>query len=282
MLNLRSVGVLIVVMGFARADAQTLTFKDRGVVVKTLSLEQLAALSAPRTLTVFEPHEDANRSYTGFPMAAVLDGVYGTRWKEAEELLVTCADGYQPSVSIEKLKRWTSVLATKHGDGSRFTMKNGHQNETVELGPYYLIWDNLKEPALRAEGGTDWPYQVVGIELIDFASRFPKLAPPKDASESAKRGFLAFRRSCMTCHTINGEGGAKAVELNYPVNVTEYFREEWLSRWIDAPSSIRFNTTMPGLDPSLPGRANVIGDLLAYLKAMKGRKVDPRAASESK
>ncbi len=66
------------------------------------------------------------------------------------------------------------------------------------------------------------------IDLISFSERFPNMSPPKNSSEKAKKGFLAFHKYCLSCHTINGEGGEKSIELNYPVSVTEYIKASWL------------------------------------------------------
>ena len=82
------------------------------------------------------------------------------------------------------------------------------------------------------------------------------------------------------CHAINGEGGLKGVELNYPMNVTEYWKEKMLRQWIDKPESIRISTAMPGLDKSLKGKAReqTLNDLISYLKEMAKHKFKPEAA----
>ena len=253
-----------------------LTFKDHGRLVKTVSLGQLEELVGIKTVTVYEPHELDNREYRGFPLRDVLTAVYGENWKEAEEILFTCSDGYQPSVPSIKFKTYESYLVYTSPDKDEFTLVNELQNnEVVQLGPFYLVWDNIKYPELKAEGGSDWPYQVTTIDLINFSDRFPNMAPPGNSSEGVKGGFLAFRRYCMTCHTVNGEGGGKSVELNYPISVTEYIKEPWLVKWIDNPKSIRYNTTMPALNPDAKDRDVIIKNIIAYLKAMKNKKLEP-------
>lgn len=67
----------------------------------------------------------------------------------------------------------------------------------------------------------------------------------------------------------------KGVELNYPVNVTEYFEEKWLKLWIENPSEIRFNTKMPGLNLDIDNIEEVINNIVDYLKAMKEKKITP-------
>ena len=256
--------------------SQELVFKDHGKLVKKLSLDQLEQLTGSKTLTVYEPHESKDRRYKGFPIGGLLTAVYGERWQSAEEILFTCSDGYQPSIPTIKFETYDGYLVFASPDKEEFTLVNTLQNnELVRLGPFYLVWDNIKYPQLKAEGGSDWAYQVTTIDLISFSDRFPNMAPPGNGSEEAKRGFLSFRKYCMTCHTINGEGGGKSVELNYPANVTEYIKETWLMKWIDKPTSIRYNTTMPALNPDLKDRGKTIKEIIAYLRAMKDKKLEP-------
>lgn len=255
--------------------SQELIFKNRGKLIKTLSLEQLEKLTPTKIVTVFDQNKLENREFKGFLVSDLL-AVYGENWKDGEEILFTCSDGYQPSIPSIKFKKYSSYLVYATPDRKEFTLRNKLQNnELVELGPFYLVWDNIAHPELKGEGESDWPYQVTTIDLINFSDRFPNMAPPKESSEDIKSGFLAFRKYCMPCHTINGEGGGKSLELNYPVSVTEYFKEPWLMRWIDNPTSVRYNTTMPALNPNAKDRETIIRNIIAYLKAMKDNKRKP-------
>jgi cytochrome c2 len=257
-------------------SSQELVFKKHGEEIKTLSLIQLEKLTPAQTVTIFEPNESENIRYKGFPVNNLLTGIYGDKWKETEEILFTCRDGYQKSIPSTEFEEYPSYLVYTNPDKSEFTLINKPQNnQLVDLGPFYLVWDNISHPELQDEGASNWPYQVTTIDLINFRDRFPNMAPPKNSPMNVKNGFLAFRQYCMACHTINGEGGEKSVELNYPVSVTEYFKESWLIKWIDNPTSVRFNTTMPALNPKLKDRETAIRDIIAYLKAMKDNKRKP-------
>lgn len=273
---LRSIAIALVYLCSSMTTAATLTFKDHGKELKKIDQINLELATSPQNWTVFEPHEKQERLYRVLPFNQLMDKVYGTRWRQAEEILFTCTDGYQPSIPTEKFLNFTAGLAFPSNATDPFELINKLQNdEKVILGPYYLVWDNLKSPALRAEGASDAPYQVVGIDLIQFNERFPKLAPGKSPSERAKRGFLHFRKNCLSCHSINGEGGDKAPELNIPMNVTEYWQPAPLKQWISDPSSIRWKTTMPGLNSDIPNRDNAIRDIIEYLKVMANNKRPP-------
>ena len=104
------------------------------------------------------------------------------------------------------------------------------------------------------------------------------MLPPPGSSEQVRRGFHHFRTQCAACHTINGDGGGKAPELNYPESIVEYIKPEYLKRWILAPQTVRYNTMMPGLGEEISNREQVAAEIIAYLKAMSGAK---RAPSEN-
>ena len=252
-------------------------FKNQGKVVTTLTLKNLASIAPPVSLKIFEIHENKNRVYKSYAARILFDNIYGKEWKNAEEVVLVALDGYQASIPVSKFLTHDAYFAFAYDDHSPFKMTNRLQNnEQVQLRPLYLIWDNLKSKALLTEGVSDMPYQIKSIELATFATLFPNLSPPAAASAEARRGFLHFRKHCMTCHTINGEGGNKAPELNFPVSVVEYIKPEYLSRWIENPSSIRHNTRMPGLAQSIPNRTKVVQEILAYLKAMSTAKRNPK------
>ncbi|SDX98567.1 cytochrome c [Nitrosomonas sp. Nm33] len=245
-------------------------FKNKGEIVRMLNLHELDKLASASFLKIFEVHEKKMRIYQVYPARLLLDQVFGKNWREAEEIVFLCVDGYQPSIPVAKFLAYDAYFAFASADDTPFMLNNVLQNnEMVRLEPLYLVWDNLNTSELLEEGAADMPYQIKGIELTSFAARFPALFPPVNASQEVQQGFLHFRKHCIACHTINGQGGGKAPELNYPLSVTEYIKPEYLKRWIDDPSSIRYNTTMPTLTAEIPAREKVIEKIIAYLTAMK-------------
>lgn len=234
-----------------------------------LDLNELKASIRPQTVRVFDPLEKKEIEYTALPLKAVLEKVIGPDWAKKEEALFICADGYRAPVPVERIKAHPAFLAfeRKGSDHFAITEKVAKPRE-VDVGPFYLIWENIEDQAMKAEGGNGWPFQVVGIELITFAERYPALSPPAKASPSAKRGYQTFRKHCVSCHTLNGQGGKIGPELNTPVSVTVYFKENWLKKWILNPSALRAGTSMPAAIPAGPEQSSKADDVIAYLKAM--------------
>jgi mono/diheme cytochrome c family protein len=87
----------------------------------------------------------------------------------------------------------------------------------------------------------------------------------------ARRGFDVFRRSCLQCHAINGEGGRVGPELNVPRSIVEYRPEAQLRAFIRNPQQFRY-TQMPA-NPHL-AEAD-LDALLAYFRHMSAQKHDP-------
>lgn len=277
---------LLVIMGAfvaLQSNAQELSFKNKKASVQNLTLEQIRQQLPVKDIKVYEPHEKREVTYTGVAMRDLLQKVYKSDWQKAEEVLFTCVDGYQPSIPMTQFQKYDAYLVFRRADDPKFNVTNKLQNnETVPLGPFYLIWNNLKDKQLQEEGANGWPYQIVGMDLISFRERFPGLSLPDKASGEARYGFLEYRKHCMNCHRINGEGAEKSVELNYPVNVTEYFRKEYLVRWIDNPQNVRYGSPMPAFNRSPTDRSKSIRAIIAYLEAMKAKKIAPKDTSVSK
>ncbi len=259
----------------AFAENHDIEFRKDGHPVRTLSVNELRSIVPDVSLEVFEAHERQNRTYRAVPVQKVFDSVFGKGWRQAQEIIFTSIDGFQPSLPVEKFLAHEGYLALAHVDGTPFTLTNRLQNdEVVPLGPLYLIWDNIGSKMLLEAGASEMPYQITRVELKSEMP-FPNMIPPKDSPDQVQQGFTHFRQHCATCHTINGEGGAKAPELNYPVSVTEYIQPEYLKRWIMKPQSIRYSTLMPGLAEEMPDRDKVADDIIAYLKAMSLTKRAP-------
>ncbi|HXW53354.1 MAG TPA: hypothetical protein VEL47_04525, partial [Myxococcota bacterium] len=147
-------------------QAQVVTFKKRSAVVAKHTRETLKKMVPEESIGVFEPHTDEQRMYRGMNFSKLLAKVYGPAWEQFEEILFTCQDGYQPSVPVAKVKNNQAYLVFERL-GGKFIIDNKSQNRTnVALAPYYLVWENIKNHGIRADGVADWPYQVIAIDLI--------------------------------------------------------------------------------------------------------------------
>jgi hypothetical protein len=159
--------------------------------------------------------------YRGWPAEQILDRWLGPAWRAPGAVVEFRAlDGYVSHIPAERFEKYRAYLVFER-PGSPFSVDNRIQNEkNISLGPYYLVWDNLKDSELRAEGATYWPYQVIRISLAP--ARRDALLP---AGMAARNGDAAnaAQKYCLSGHQINGYGGDK-----WPTNVAD--RLKTLSR----------------------------------------------------
>ena len=277
-----ALALAVVLAGLAQAGSESsveLAFTRRGEPVAVLDLAALRRAVEPAQVRVLEPYEDGEATFDALPLVDVLDAVHGRGWRDEEELLFTCRDGYQPTVPVARVLSHRAWLAFDRVDAEGFAIRKRESGslKRVELGPFYLVWENLEDAQIRLESDYGWPYQLVGIDLIRSADHFPKLAPPAGASEPVRAGFAAYRVHCSKCHKLNGEGGNLGPELNAPGRPLADRDPAWLRAWIEEPERIRPNTRMEPLNPKLPDRERVVEEIIAYLHAMVGTKPAPGA-----
>jgi len=253
------------------------SFQMKGEPVGAFERDALERKTPAIEIEVWEPHEQEMVKYRGFSMQRLLTAVYGDAWRNEEEILFTCSDGYRPSVPVERLIEQPAVLAFERVGSRDFEITNTLQgDETVRVGPYYLVWDNAADSEREVKGASDWPYQVEKVDLVRFADRFPQMAPPEGSNAGTMAGFTAFRKHCANCHSINGDGGLKGIELNYPVSVTEVLERKWLKHWILNPAEMHPETTMPALNRKLTDRLIIAENIVAYLETMSRNKKAPK------
>ncbi len=228
---------------------------------------------AQRQVTVVEPHlsrpgqPPVQVRYRGWPARVFLDRWLGKGWDLPDgELEFRAQDGFVSRVPVERFGRHQAWIVTARADGRPFQVDNHAQGEKqVPLGPYYLIWDNLAEPALQAEGGAVWPYQVITVRRTP-SSRAALL--PGDMAPRFAATAQALQTHCLSCHQVNGYGGDK-MPLNLALRAREIDPARW-RLWLLQPAQLKPGTTMPPLSEGLPEaeREALAQQLHDYLKAL--------------
>jgi hypothetical protein len=228
--------------------------------------------TAPVTVTVVEPHlstkDKAVRvDYLGYPAQRVLDTLLGSAWKaEGMDVEFRALDGYVSRIPAERFTRYSAYFVFERKGQRQFQIDNLLQNEKrVALGPYYLVWDNIRAPDLIAEGGSYWPYQI--SQVLVSASRLNALLPGAMRERFAEHAALA-QKLCLSCHQVNGHGGNK-----WPINLAVSVKgidEATFLRWVLEPGRAKPGTSMPGLPEAMPQaqRQDTARKLYDYLKAL--------------
>jgi hypothetical protein len=246
-----------------------------GTAVDLPAPEQLARESglAPESIAVIEPHASDARhevavSYTGFPLAPLLDRWFGSRWSAPDaEVLFLARDGYRSAIAADALRQERTLLAYARSDGAAFVVDNPEQNQAaVPLGPYYLVWDNRAAPDRLARGTHGWAYQVVAVEVR--SGQDDRALLPRESGPDLEAGFADTKKYCLGCHAVRGVGGRK-----YPLDLAVAacrWDDSALKGWLREPSAMRPGTTMPALNRNLaaPERERAIGRIVGYLRAI--------------
>ena len=217
-------------------------------------------------IKLFDPVYNSEKSFEGVSLLQLLKAAGYKQGQSADEVVLTASDGYAPSMPLEFLLDDQAVLV--FAETGKKDFEPVQQGKTIlSPAPFYLVWKQGK----AVEKTRPWPYQLVKLELVSFQQRYPKLYPTNAAQSSAAyQGFLLFKQSCISCHSINLQGGELGPELNAPKNVTEYWTDDHLKAFIPNASGYRYKSKMPTF-PQLSSQD--IDHLVAYLKHMKDYKV---------
>ncbi len=245
-----------------------------GELISSFSHSELEKKFKIEDLKVFDHEIKAEVSYKAFPLVEILKTVYESKWLETDEIMFTCADGYQPSISLQAILNQKPYLAFARSDGKDFSFQHEKKGK-VPLGPYYVVWPEQAEKNNHDIDEANWAYQVVTIDIVSFEKKYPNIVPLAKDLENKKvaEGFKLFRTHCLKCHKINSQGGDMGPELNIPYNVTEYFDHKVLTKWIENPESVRAKSKMPNFTKLNESDKHAIKNIIAYLKAMKNKKI---------
>jgi mono/diheme cytochrome c family protein len=232
------------------------------------TLAQIKQQVPVQRIELFDPVYNSEKSFEGLSLLHLLKAAGYKPGQAADEVVLTASDGYAPSMPLEYLLDDQAVLVFAETGKKDFDFAPVQQGKTMlSPAPFYLVWKQGK----AVEKTRPWPYQLVKLELVSFQQRYPKLYPTNAPQNSAAyQGFLLFKQSCISCHSINLQGGELGPELNAPKNVTEYWTDDHLKAFIPNASGYRYKSKMPTF-PQFS--AEDIDHLVAYLKHMKGYKV---------
>jgi mono/diheme cytochrome c family protein len=265
--------LLLALAGSARAGSTELRFLRDGKVVNTMDLAALKQQCKLAAVVIQDPYYKKKKSYLAFPLGQVLTLGFGepAAALAKQNLFFEALDGYvKPSDGARALEEG-GYLAFADADRTHASDSGWEpiDRRGLDPGPYYVVWANAEQSEAR---GYPWPFQLAAIEIAHFDKKYPHTLPIRAAAGSpAWKGFDLFRSHCISCHSVNGEGGKIGPDLNVPQSIVEYRPIDQIKAYIKDPQTFRYST-MPA-HPSL-GDAE-LDQLIAYFSAMKSSKHDP-------
>lgn len=254
-----------------RHTAPPTAFADT-TALDLLALKRTNGFAQPEPVTVPEdPVFHRKKTYAAVPLEEVLRKIrnYHRANPATTQVVFECADGYNPSMPLEKVLSRRVYLALRDADapaGQDWTTVVGKTGEVKTVAPFYVVYTDVPP----TDETFKWPYNLVRIRLKPATDELARLHP----SGTPERGYALFRTHCLTCHALNGVGGAMGPELNAPKNITEYWQEADLRAFVRNPASYRHGSKMPPVSEQQVSEADLT-DILGYLRFMAGHKVKP-------
>lgn len=252
-----------------------LRFSVDGHELRSVALADIAAKSPPVVIATDDPYYGKTKHFRAVTLEAALASGFVDAQGHAipadgREYVLRAKDGYAVPFTDAALHEGGAYLAFADEDVAGFE-PIGPQR--VSPFPLYLIWTKPGQGNLESHPR---PWQLDSVEMVRFDVASPHLAPPAQATpadqERVIRGLATFRAQCFKCHAINREGGRTGPELNVPKNVFEYLPAEFVRAYVRKPSDFRYGI-MPSHEDMAPAD---LDDLMAYLRAMKDAKFDPK------
>ncbi len=215
---------------------------------------------------VYDHYFKTFKEYKGYYINPIIDSFVKANGFDTTNVLVIfeCSDGYKPIIDIAKLYGKTKGYIVYKDLGEKGE-NNWPDSVMKKFGKYYVVWDNVP----KDDESFVWPYDLKGIHLIAAEKEYRSIYPFKKTT--LLKGFNLFRNNCMKCHSINKVGGIMGPELNYPKNITEYWKEDDIVSFVNNPASYRNNSSMPSLEGHLNDAE--IREILNYIKYMKDYKL---------
>ena len=128
-----------------------------------------------KSVKVHDIHEDREIRFTGLPLRSLIAHYVSQSEQTWDQIQFLCADGYKPIFDGPVVELYDGYLAYTREGGNTFTvLDSSRDNRVIDLAPYYMVWDNFKNPELANETGSLWAYQVIGLDLISIKDKYSK------------------------------------------------------------------------------------------------------------
>lgn len=181
------------------------------------------------------------KRYEGFSLRDVMRVGFGDKWANPgyTDIVFTALDGYESVSDISKIKESGGYMVFGDLDKGEWESVGGREESP---GPFYLVWTGKWQ---TTENEYPWPWQIASINVFNFRDEYNAVYPEgAEIGSGAYEGYLIFKRRCVRCHSMNGQGGKIGPDLNAPKSIVAYRSPHMIKEFIKNPSEYRY-TQMP-------------------------------------
>jgi mono/diheme cytochrome c family protein len=239
----------------------------------TFNLLKADPSDLPKSQTIKVSHDpvyNKAKEYEAYQLAEILNKITVPDSLKMDELVIvfTAADGYKVAMAYSDALTEQGFIAFRdNGAENKKWLGFKFGKQTMTPAPYYLVWPKKDLDEWRYP----WPFQLVSLSLQPARAYFGVAAPAAANTDAqVNRGFVLFSRYCIRCHSVNLSGGKVGPELNIPKNITEYFKEQELPKFILNASAYRAGAKMPNFSGIIT--TDNAQSIVHYLKHKKSEK----------
>lgn len=229
-------------------------------------------LPKPQAIKVgHDPVYNKAKAYEAYPLAEILNKIVVPDSLKTDELVIvfTATDGYRVAMAYSDAIAEQGFIAFRdNGEENKKWLDFKFGKQTMTPAPFYLVWPKIGLDEWRYP----WPFQLASLSLEPAKAYFGAAAPATNTNAQVNKGFMLFSRYCIRCHSVNLAGGKVGPELNIPKNITEYFKEQELPKFILNANAYRAGTKMPNFESIIT--TDDAEDIVSYLKQMKSKKTN--------
>lgn len=249
------------------AAAETLTITDRDGATQSFTDKELLP-RATATLTLPDALYGKPMTYRVIPLKDLLKD---TRRAPDDYLAARAADGFTVPLPGRLLDPANAAeveaFLAVEDPAATWEVLPGNP-EKVSAGPFYLVWKLAGSAYVSREY---WSAQLAVLKVIDNPiKKWPghDVAASVPAADKLRTGLDRYVSLCITCHKLNGEGGAGAA-AGPDLASAKAIDTATLKKWIRSPKTVNPEAKMPKFDDTALGDDD-LDAMIAWLTLKAG------------
>lgn len=155
----------VMIASYATCFAGSISFSADGQPTKTVTVDELVRLLPVVQMPARNPENGQTFTYEGFALADVLRTMFGSDWVQHKTIAFGCADGYRPTMPVNTAKAHQGLLAIRERGKASLGSLQRTNGGPVELGNFYLVWENIQDANAAKNTELSWPWQLESIAL---------------------------------------------------------------------------------------------------------------------